>query len=216
MRFFNTSGPVVAADHYCVPPLARVDLDEVCKLVRNKRYFVLHAAPADGQDLHSAGAAGPAEQRRRGGLSLRVPQRRGRSGGPRRHDASDAGDLRRAGLLGAFNPAGRAGGQDLVRRPRGVRPGRRSARGVEPLDRSRSETVGAVGRRDRRLGGRHAAVRTAPAPSGLRPAPGGFSAERGAVRRPRCARLPYPLGLGKIGHRGRQRVQRQGALSAPG
>ena len=25
MRFFNTSGPVVAADHYCMPPLERID-----------------------------------------------------------------------------------------------------------------------------------------------------------------------------------------------
>ena len=29
MRFFNTTGPVVAADHYCVPPLARLDPDEL-------------------------------------------------------------------------------------------------------------------------------------------------------------------------------------------
>ena len=43
MRFFNTSGPVVPADHYCIPPLTRVDLDDVCRLVRNKRYFVLQA-----------------------------------------------------------------------------------------------------------------------------------------------------------------------------
>ena len=26
MRFFNTSGPVVAEDHYCIPPLERLDL----------------------------------------------------------------------------------------------------------------------------------------------------------------------------------------------
>ena len=49
MRFFNTSGPVVPADHYCVPPLARVDLDDICQLVRNKRYFVLHAPRQTGK-----------------------------------------------------------------------------------------------------------------------------------------------------------------------
>ena len=49
MRFFNTSGPVVPADHYCIPPLTRVDLDDVCQLVRNKRCFVLHAPRQTGK-----------------------------------------------------------------------------------------------------------------------------------------------------------------------
>ena len=49
MRFFNTTGPVVAADHYCIPPLARLDLDELLRLVRSKRYFVLHAPRQTGK-----------------------------------------------------------------------------------------------------------------------------------------------------------------------
>ena len=49
MRFFNTSGPVVAADHYCIPPLARLSLDKVLGLVREKRYFVLHAPRQTGK-----------------------------------------------------------------------------------------------------------------------------------------------------------------------
>ena len=49
MRFFNTSGPVVPADHYCIPPLKRVDLDDVRQLVRDKRYFVLHAPRQTGK-----------------------------------------------------------------------------------------------------------------------------------------------------------------------
>ena len=49
MRFFNTSGPVVPADHYCIPPLERMDLDDTCQLVRNKRYFVLHAPRQTGK-----------------------------------------------------------------------------------------------------------------------------------------------------------------------
>ena len=49
MRFFNTSGPVVPADHYCIPPLARVNLDDVLQLVHNKRYFVLHAPRQTGK-----------------------------------------------------------------------------------------------------------------------------------------------------------------------
>ena len=49
MRFFNTTGPVVAADHYCIPPLQRVNLDEVLRLIREKRYFVLHAPRQTGK-----------------------------------------------------------------------------------------------------------------------------------------------------------------------
>ena len=49
MRFFNTSGPIMAEDHYHVPPLSRFDLDEVLELVRQKRYFVLHAPRQTGK-----------------------------------------------------------------------------------------------------------------------------------------------------------------------
>ena len=48
-RFFNTSGPVVPADHYCVPPLERFDLEEILRLIRAKRYFVLHAPRQTGK-----------------------------------------------------------------------------------------------------------------------------------------------------------------------
>ena len=49
MRFFNTTGPVVAEDHYCVPPLQRLDLNEVLRFIRDKRYFVLHAPRQTGK-----------------------------------------------------------------------------------------------------------------------------------------------------------------------
>ena len=49
MRFFNTTGPVVPADHYCIPPLERLDLDAIRELVRDKRYFVLHAPRQTGK-----------------------------------------------------------------------------------------------------------------------------------------------------------------------
>ena len=66
MRFFNTTGPVVSADHYCIPPLERLNLDEVLELVRNKQYFVLHAPRQTGKtstllalrDLLNSGAQG--------------------------------------------------------------------------------------------------------------------------------------------------------------
>ena len=49
MRFFNTSGPVVVADHYCIPPLERLNLDEIRRLIRDKRYFVMHAPRQTGK-----------------------------------------------------------------------------------------------------------------------------------------------------------------------
>lgn len=49
MRFFNTTGPVDAADHYCLPPLARLDADDLLRLVAAKRYFVLHAPRQTGK-----------------------------------------------------------------------------------------------------------------------------------------------------------------------
>ncbi len=66
MRDFNTAGPVRLEDHYCVPPLDRVNLDEVLYLVRGKRYFVLHAPRQTGKtsvllalrDLLNGGSAG--------------------------------------------------------------------------------------------------------------------------------------------------------------
>ena len=48
-RFFNTSGPVVPAKHYCVPPLERFDLDEILRLIGAERYFVLHAPRQTGK-----------------------------------------------------------------------------------------------------------------------------------------------------------------------
>ena len=66
VRTFNTTGPVVAADHYCIPPLERIDLDAVLGLVRDKKYFVLHAPRQTGKtsallalrDLLNGGAQG--------------------------------------------------------------------------------------------------------------------------------------------------------------
>ncbi|MCY4356731.1 MAG: AAA family ATPase, partial [Gammaproteobacteria bacterium] len=49
MRFFNTAGPVVVADHYCIPPLERLDVDELLNLIRQKKYFVLHAPRQTGK-----------------------------------------------------------------------------------------------------------------------------------------------------------------------
>ena len=63
---FNTAGPIVAADHYHIPPLERIDLAEVLELIRDKKYFVLHAPRQTGKtsallalrDLLNGGAPG--------------------------------------------------------------------------------------------------------------------------------------------------------------
>ena len=48
-RFFNTTGPVVADKHYSIPPLERFDLAEILRLIRDERYFVLHAPRQTGK-----------------------------------------------------------------------------------------------------------------------------------------------------------------------
>ncbi len=66
MRFFNTAGPVRPDDHYAIPPLDRVDVDELLALIRAKQYFVLHAPRQTGKtsalialrDLLNRGEAG--------------------------------------------------------------------------------------------------------------------------------------------------------------
>ena len=66
MRSFNTAGPVDAQDHYCIPPLERMDLDYVLNLIHRKKYFILHAPRQTGktsalkalQDRLNSGAGG--------------------------------------------------------------------------------------------------------------------------------------------------------------
>ncbi len=49
MRSFNTAGPVNPIDHYLIAPLSRIDLGAVLGLVRDKKYFVLHAPRQTGK-----------------------------------------------------------------------------------------------------------------------------------------------------------------------
>ena len=66
MRTFNTAGPVRADRHYHIPPLERIDLDAVLGLIREEKYFVLHAPRQTGKtsallalrDLLNGGNAG--------------------------------------------------------------------------------------------------------------------------------------------------------------
>ena len=48
-RFFNNAGPMAPERHYCIPPLERFDLNAVLRLIRDQRYFVLHAPRQTGK-----------------------------------------------------------------------------------------------------------------------------------------------------------------------
>jgi len=49
MRFFNTTGPVDRHKHYALPPLARLDWEELDVLIHQERYFILHAPRQTGK-----------------------------------------------------------------------------------------------------------------------------------------------------------------------
>ncbi|MBX7235329.1 MAG: ATP-binding protein [Caldilineales bacterium] len=49
MRYFNTVGPVRCDEHYCLPPLDRIDLEDVMTLIDQQKYFVLHAPRQTGK-----------------------------------------------------------------------------------------------------------------------------------------------------------------------
>ncbi len=48
-RFFNTAGPCKPDIHYVLPPLARLNLDELEALIAAQKYFVLHAPRQTGK-----------------------------------------------------------------------------------------------------------------------------------------------------------------------
>jgi len=49
MKFFNTAGPVNCKMHYCLPPLSRLDLEEIEVLIAQHKYFILHAPRQTGK-----------------------------------------------------------------------------------------------------------------------------------------------------------------------
>lgn len=48
-KHFNTSGPVVPSDHYCIDPMQRLDWEEAQVLIERHKYFVLHAPRQTGK-----------------------------------------------------------------------------------------------------------------------------------------------------------------------
>ena len=82
VRKFNTEGPVVAADHYHIPPLERMDIDAVLGLVRDKKHFVLHARASTSGPNRCAWAT--SRSRRSGRCWRSTPRRPGRRSRRRR------------------------------------------------------------------------------------------------------------------------------------
>ena len=50
-RFFNTAGPNRPSMNYTIDPLSRFDLDDVLMLIRQQKYFVLHAPRQTGKTM---------------------------------------------------------------------------------------------------------------------------------------------------------------------
>lgn len=48
-KFFNTAGPIKPDIHYNVDSLTRINLDEILELIRQQKYFVLHAPRQTGK-----------------------------------------------------------------------------------------------------------------------------------------------------------------------
>ena len=48
-KHFNTTGPVIADEHYCIDPMRRIDWEDVQFLIQTKKFFVLHAPRQTGK-----------------------------------------------------------------------------------------------------------------------------------------------------------------------
>ena len=191
MRFFNTAGPIKPAKHYCIPPLERLDLDDVLGLIRDEKYFVLHAPRQTGKtsalltlrDLLNAEDA------------YRCVYVNVEGGQAMREDVEQVMRvvLGRVGTPGEFDAGRCVSGRDLARHLDQERAGCCVARGLDAMVQCGSETAGVAHRRDRRANWRFAPVRVAAVARRLRPTSRVFSAKRGPVRDTRCARLPHPF-----------------------
>ena len=49
MKHFNTAGPNKSDINYTLPPLSRLDLEELLRLIEAQRYFVMHAPRQTGK-----------------------------------------------------------------------------------------------------------------------------------------------------------------------
>ena len=140
MRRFNTEGPIRPEDHYHVPPLERVDLDQILDMIQRKRYFVLHAPRQTGKTSAL--------------LVLRDLLNRGEQGDFRYVYVNvEAAQAHREDLSGAMRTilgaladhALLSGGRGLAEHPDEFRPGRSAGRNIDALEPGRPQTAGAAG-----------------------------------------------------------------------
>ena len=88
MRTFNTAGPVRAHRDYQIAPLSRIDLEEVLGLIRDEKYFVLHAPRQTGKTSALLALRDLSERRADGRLPLPVRECRKRPGDARERGRS--------------------------------------------------------------------------------------------------------------------------------
>ena len=113
VRYFNTEGPVVAERHYCIPPLSRVNLDELLELITDMKYFVLHAPRQTGKT--STLLALQDRLNEEGEYRCLYVKLRGWPGSRGRYRPSDASAAGGLGFQGSRHTPGRLRGQDDVR-----------------------------------------------------------------------------------------------------
>ena len=95
MRFFNTAGPIQPDINYCIPPLERLDLDDVLGMIRTRKYFVLHAPRQTGKTSTPLALRGLLNSGAVGNIAAYCERGR-RSGGVR----GDAGHSQRTVVAG--------------------------------------------------------------------------------------------------------------------
>ena len=166
----HRSRPVKPDKHYCIPPLARLDLDEVLRLVDGEKYFVLHAPRQTGKT--SALLALRDLLNGQGYQCLYTTVEEARTAHDDVQRAMRAGACRTG--LGCAVDAGRRRppGQGVVRHPCRVRPGQGVGRGADALGAGVAEAADAAHRRDRHPPGRPPALDAPTATRGLPPTPG--------------------------------------------
>ena len=206
---FNTAGPVRADRHFQIAPLSRIDLEEVLGLIRDEKYFVLHAPRQTGKtsallalrDLLNGGQAG----------DFRCLYANVENGQAMRENVAEGMRTVLAEL--AYQAERHAGRRDpgrVVARASGTgRAGSGAAPGAGALVHGGSASASDPDRRDRRPGGRHPAGGAAATAHRVRRPTAALSARHHPLRVARRARLPHPFVSGATAGARGQRVQHQ-------
>lgn len=106
MGLFNTARPMRPDEHYCIPPLSRLDQRKSLTLIPKQRYFVLHTPRQTGKTSALLALRNLLNGGDEGALPLRLRERRSGSGGPREPSGSHTPHSGRGGAAGEA-PVGR-------------------------------------------------------------------------------------------------------------